>query len=507
MLLSSEFVQRCSSSTESASTAENAKASPALKTTSSNDEKVTKLVQRMSARHLELIRELSAKNREKEEQLKKDEQRQRKRESSLRTRILARMGDDDEKLDKADYPSLPPDETASADERRLWKLKCNMDIERRQQEAIQRLQEFQRVKSLKLEREQLKRQWRAHRAKSYLLEQCQNTDLKEYLESKEKPRALPRLPPREASLSATRVASKRTESESEVDRDASPTPPETPRNTVTLMEREEDMEEMDQLCEASPSTSSMVASPLGPKVAARADVISRFVRRMRSAQIALKTARHLSDWKRLNCCPQSTSVFICAGGYPDFTKAMVARGWFQNEDKESRFFDLKWAPASAIDHDHLLPNQAVNHFHGNREITTKVGLTLNLRSCLPLCSADPDSFYPRAYDLYDPLERADFALNFKFTKAQAILREFIRNIDSQAAMTFSSDVVSTAFKICLRLVTDPAEIMDCPQLAEALAMVSAEEWSLLEQAKTQDAHQSSRVSRESFESPMNFHYM
>eukprot|EP00913_Durusdinium_trenchii_P009809 g9210.t1 len=177
------------------------------------------------------------------------------------------------------------------------------------------------------------------------------------------------------------------------------------------MEREEDMEEMDQLCEASPSTSSMVASPLGPKVAARADVISRFVRRMRSAQIALKTARHLSDWKRLNCCPQSTSV----------------------------------------------------------------GLTLNLRSCLPLCSADPDSFYPRAYDLYDPLERADFALNFKFTKAQAILREFIRNIDSQAAMTFSSDVVSTAFKICLRLVTDPAEIMDCPQLAEALAMVSAED--------------------------------
>lgn len=67
-------------------------------------------------------------------------------------------------------------------------------------------------------------EWRAHKAKSYLLEQCQNTDLKEYLESKEmggemsaflahdgllvrfrrplrgqeKPRALPRLPRREA---------------------------------------------------------------------------------------------------------------------------------------------------------------------------------------------------------------------------------------------------------------------------------------------------------------------
>ena len=69
-----------------------------------------------------------------------------------------------------------------------------------------------------------------------------------------------------------------------------------------------------------------------------------------------------------------------------------------------------------------------------------------------MCGSDPESFYPRAYDLYDPLEcgplvtvsdapmlalvgngayftlwlhmfdivsprRADFALNFKFTKA------------------------------------------------------------------------------------------
>eukprot|EP00434_Breviolum_minutum_P010073 symbB.v1.2.008887.t1/scaffold488.1/size197422/20 len=249
-------------------------------------------------------------------------------------------------------------------------------------------------------------------------------------------------------------------------------------------------------CKESPSASS----------SRRADVITRFVRRMRSAQIAMKTARHLSDWKRLNCCPQSTSVFICAGGYPDFTKAMLARGWFQNEDKDSRFFDLKWAPAAAIDHDNLLtgqvsrvrqaghtnnhvPRQVVNHFHGAREITTKVGLTLNLRNCLPMCGSDPESFYPRAYDLYDPLERADFALNFKFTKAQAILREFLRNIDSQADMTFSNDVVSTSFKICLRLVTDPAEIMDCPEMAEALAHVSAEEWSLLEQVCLDDCTQ------------------
>lgn len=56
-------------------------------------------------------------------------------------------------------------------------------------------------------------------------------------------------------------------------------------------------------------------------------------------------------------------------------------------------------------------------------------------------------------------------------------------------MTFSVDVVSTSYKadwllkhadmsdlceICLRLVTDPAEIMDCAEMAEALAQVSGE---------------------------------
>ena len=37
-------------------------------------------------------------------------------------------------------------------------------------------------------------------------------------------------------------------------------------------------------------------------------------------------------------------------------------------------------------------------------VTWEVGLTLNLRNCLPMCGSDPESFYPRAYDLYDPLE-------------------------------------------------------------------------------------------------------
>eukprot|EP00439_Symbiodinium_sp_Y106_P045830 s386_g5.t2 len=462
--------------------------SPAIKNTESNDERVKKLLQRMSARHLDLIRELSEKNREKEEQLRREEQRQRKRESSLRSRILARTGslDVDDKEKMGDLPTLPPDETASAEERRLWKLKCNADIEKRQQEAINRLQEFQKARSLKLQREQLKREWRAHRAKSYLLEQCQNSEIKEYLESKEKPKALPRLPSHSASASPARILAARRRDASEEPREEPRSEPEEAGQTAP--------EDGSPNAEAAPSPSSVQAAevteaeveveaaesppisfkgspsaPSKPRMGpSRSEYISRFVSRMRNAQIAMKCARHLSDWKRLHSCPQSSPVFICAGGYPDFTNAMRRRGWFQNEDKDSRFFDVKWAPAAAIDHDNLLTGQVVNHFHGNREITTKVGLTLNLRNCLPMCGADPDAFYPRAYDLYEPGERSEFAMNFKFTKAQAILREFLRNLDGRAAMTFSSDVVRLAYKICLRLVTDPADVMDSPELAEGL---------------------------------------
>lgn len=463
----------------------------------------------MSARHLDLIRELSEKNREKEEQLRREEQRQRKRESSLRTRILARTGslDVDDKEKMGDLPTLPPDETASAEERRLWKLKCNADIEKRQQEAINRLQEFQKARSLKLQREQLKREWRAHRAKSYLLEQCQNSEIKEYLESKEKPKALPRLPSHSASASPARILAARR-------RDASEEPREEPRGEPEEAGQAAP-EDGSPEAEAAPSPSSVQAAevteaeveveaaesppisfkgspsaPSKPRMGpSRSEYISRFVSRMRNAQIAMKCARHLSDWKRLHSCPQSSPVFICAGGYPDFTNAMRRRGWFQNEDKDSRFFDVKWAPAAAIDHDNLLTGQVVNHFHGNREITTKVGLTLNLRNCLPMCGADPDAFYPRAYDLYEPGERSEFAMNFKFTKAQAILREFLRNLDGRAAMTFSSDVVRLAYKICLRLVTDPAEVMDSPELAEGLNAVSDKEWAVLEQVCLDDCTQ------------------
>jgi tubulin monoglycylase TTLL3/8 len=458
----------------------------------------------MCARHLDLLRDLSSRNREKEEQQRRDELRLQKRASSLRERILSKNrccneGDDS-------LPVAPPDASASAEELRQWKVRCNLDIERRQEEAIRRLQELQRAKQVKEERERLKREWRAHKAKTYLLDKCQDVTLKEYLESKEKPRALPKIP---TNIPATNSASRclslpsRTTTVPEAvsdnatsERPQSATTPRSPKvpvqETISLDEPEEAEKVTSTAKPPRPQDTGLEVQSTGllnisNQFAVKS--INKFLCRVRNAQTNTRGARDLSEWKKRNGCPQEKQVFICCGGYPDFTEAMLARGWFQNKDQDSRFFDLKWSPASKINHDILLSDQTVNHFLGNREITTKVGLTLNIRNCAAICGADHDTFYPRAYDLYDPQERADFVLNFKFTKAQAILREFIRNMDSGAEMTFSDYVISLASKICMRCITDPDEVLDSPELAEALGTCSTEEWAVLEQVCIDDVTQ------------------
>merc|ERR1712046_469306 len=127
--------------------------------------------------------------------------------------------------------------------------------------------------------------------------------------------------------------------------------------------------------------------------------------------------------------------------------------------------------ASDIDHERLLQHQVVNHFDRCRDLTTKVGLSLNLRNSAWFCGVDSDAFYPRAFDLYDPLERADFVEDFKLTKAEAILWQLLKHVESQEETTFSFDVVHLAEKICLRQLTDVDDIIDCEELCERLCSV------------------------------------
>ena len=99
----------------------------------------------------------------------------------------------------------------------------------------------------------------------------------------------------------------------------------------------------------------------------------------------------MDDWKKRNGHPPHAKVFICSGGYFDLRDALVARGWVENPDKDSLFYDLHWGMAPHIKHDSLQPHQIVNHYCRSLEITTKVGLTLNVRNSQWYICVDADT--------------------------------------------------------------------------------------------------------------------
>eukprot|EP00927_Polykrikos_kofoidii_P008301 TRINITY_DN13441_c0_g1_i2.p1 TRINITY_DN13441_c0_g1~~TRINITY_DN13441_c0_g1_i2.p1 ORF type:complete len:1201 (+),score=302.66 TRINITY_DN13441_c0_g1_i2:73-3603(+) len=206
---------------------------------------------------------------------------------------------------------------------------------------------------------------------------------------------------------------------------------------------------------------------------------------------AMRQCADIADWKRRNGHPLGARVFCCFGGYFDFRDAMISRGWVENTDKESRFFDLRWGMAGDIDHASLEPHQIANHFERAVELTTKSGLSLNLRSSRWYSNVDIDEYYPRAFDLRDPLDRADFVLDFKLTKAESIVRGFIERLEAPAVagtedeVIFSQEVVDLAMGILERQVRDLDDVIDLPKAERAYA-VSEQEWAVLSTVNLDD---------------------
>jgi len=214
------------------------------------------------------------------------------------------------------------------------------------------------------------------------------------------------------------------------------------------------------------------------KLQATSQSIATWVNKMSSTRNI--GVRSLHEWKRRNQVESPRKVFVVLGGYPDFARAMERRGWLRNRDPESPFFDLKWTlQARDIDHSRLKDDQVTNHFQKNREITTKVGLGNNLKTCKWITDHDMDEFFPRCFDLSDPLERHDFVEDFKMTKAQAVLRLFLKHLEGKTPMTFSATVMQVALAVWERALREPDDVIDHPTLAETAGNITKNEWKLL----------------------------
>eukprot|EP00976_Prorocentrum_cordatum_P069583 1179601-Prorocentrum_minimum.AAC.1 len=93
--------------------------------------------------------------------------------------------------------------------------------------------------------------------------------------------------------------------------------------------------------------------------------------------------------------PRMTPPLPHVGRYEDLRTSLKARGWHENPDPYSLFFDLRWSvKAKDVDHKLLRAHQIVNHFgQVSGCITTKAGLLSSLTSELR-CASDPTSYGP-----------------------------------------------------------------------------------------------------------------
>ena len=115
------------------------------------------------------------------------------------------------------------------------------------------------------------------------------------------------------------------------------------------------------------------------------------------------------------------------GGYDDLKDALKSRGWTENNNATSLRFDFKWTlKIKDIEYNKLKDHQIVNHFEKNSCLTSKVGVCKNLRNLTGSDLIDIDEFYPRCYDLEDANDFEDFIEEFKFTKAESVIKEFLR---------------------------------------------------------------------------------
>ena len=100
-------------------------------------------------------------------------------------------------------------------------------------------------------------------------------------------------------------------------------------------------------------------------------------------------------------------IFIVKGGYGTLRKALVERGWFENPDRYSPVFDLKFTIKSDAPSE-LKDFQITNHFYKNNVITTKVGLSYSLKQLIWWNNVEMDTFFPKCFDLTDGNELEDF---------------------------------------------------------------------------------------------------
>ena len=120
--------------------------------------------------------------------------------------------------------------------------------------------------------------------------------------------------------------------------------------------------------------------------------------------------RALTAFRSLNDRSKDARVFVVIGHYDDLRQEMLARGWVEHEHQstgattgsekfKSNAFNFLYTTKAkdCFRINNLAPSQHLNHFEGTKALTTKVGLTHNMKNLVwerHLPTDDIDAFFP-----------------------------------------------------------------------------------------------------------------
>lgn len=152
-------------------------------------------------------------------------------------------------------------------------------------------------------------------------------------------------------------------------------------------------------------------------------------------------------WRWKNKIHPTQKVFRVLGGYEDVRNELIKRGWVEAPGNLNAHYDLLWCLKSRDAH--ILSSGSrtiVNHFNKAAPLTTKSGLLQSLHELRWMPGRQlPDSFFPRAFSLFDDSGGVDdFITEFKWTAAACI----VKRACSGTAPAGDLDAVEFALQVC-----------------------------------------------------------
>lgn len=125
--------------------------------------------------------------------------------------------------------------------------------------------------------------------------------------------------------------------------------------------------------------------------------------------------------------PASAKLFIVSTPYAPFKQHLIDRGWVENPDFFSSYFDLKYCVRlKDIDYKGLFPNQIISHYVGQTCLTNKFELSRSLTNLISDYKADIDDFFPRCYDISCFFDHMNFLIDFKISFCVSSLKKYLK---------------------------------------------------------------------------------